>query len=652
KTGAVTLGEPVDLNVDFDVKGGPPTVEGAVALAGTVNADLEAQRYTIEGLSLTTDMAGDAVGGGKVNATIVGAVLADLAKQTASVTGLKLDIKTDGAGVPGSTITLSLSGDVATDLAAQAAKVSGLSLNVDATGAAGEGSSVKASLSGDVAADMSQQSATVGGFALDVDAKGGTIPGAGIKANVSGDVAADLANQILTISGLAVNALNLSANGDIKVENYASDLKYTGTLAIDQFNPREVMKALELPPIETADAAALSSVSGNFGLAGSANSVNLSPLNLTLDQTKLTGRLGVANFARAALRFDLKVDGIDADRYLPPAGAPAEAGSPGAAAGEAAKIPVDTLRSLDIDGKATIGKLKIANLNLSQLLATVKAKDGVIRLSPLAAQLYDGSYAGNIGIDASGSTPRLTLNEVVKGVQAGPLLEALQGKEGKILGTADLTAKLTAIGADTDAMKQTADGTIRFDFRNGALRGFNLAETLRQAKAKIGGGTVAASGGPNQTDFSELGGTINLKDGVANNPDFAAKSPFFRVIGNGNANLVSEALDYRTTASVVATTKGQGGEELKELAGVDIPLKVGGTFSNPTYGLDIEGLAKSLAQSKAKELLDGKADKAVSKAKEEVTKKLTEKIGKEAAGKVVDDKVKDAVGGALKGLFN
>ena len=39
---------------------------------------------------------------------------------------------------------------------------------------------------------------------------------------------------------------------------------------------------------------------------------------MKLDDTTMRGMLGVADFAAKALRFDLNVDRIDADRYLPP----------------------------------------------------------------------------------------------------------------------------------------------------------------------------------------------------------------------------------------------------------------------------------------------------------------------------------------------
>ena len=51
----------------------------------------------------------------------------------------------------------------------------------------------------------------------------------------------------------------------------------------------------------------------------------LEGLKLKLDQSTLTGRIALESIARKALRFELALDALDADRYLPP---PADAAQP------------------------------------------------------------------------------------------------------------------------------------------------------------------------------------------------------------------------------------------------------------------------------------------------------------------------------------
>ncbi|MEM7407882.1 MAG: AsmA family protein [Pseudomonadota bacterium] len=457
------------------------------------------------------------------------------------------------------------------------------------------------------------------------DLSGRDLPGGKLNARLGTQVELDNAARTASLKGLSLSLADLQLNGGLTVTGLDQPAPAAaGKISIARFDLRKLLADIGQQPPVTADAKVLTAVAVNADLAANSSSLKLSPLSVTLDDSKLTGVFAVSNFARPALRFDLTVDQIDADRYLPPQSGAKKAATPGAAATSAAGLPVEQLRALNIDGKLKLGKLRISGLSLSDLKAAVKAKAGVIKATPLSAKLYGGSYAGNVGIDARGKAAKVSLNETLKGVQIGPLLKDLQG-EDRLEGTAAARLKATMAGNDPEAMKRTLNGSGSFSFANGALKGVNIAAMIRDAKAKILGGGGADPAAPQRTDFSTLGGSFRIKNGLVSNNDFAAKSPLLRIKGKGTANLVSEALNYRTTTSVVATAKGQGGKELADLAGIDIPLKITGTFSEPQYGLDVEAFAKLLATQKAKDLL-GKGTGGVKKA--------------------VEGKLKDAVGGA------
>src|SRR5690606_36394766 len=144
-------------------------------------------------------------------------------------------------------------------------------------------------------------------------------------------------------------------------------------------------------------------------------------LDATLDARRLTGRFEVADFERQALRFELTLDQLDADRYLPPETPDAQGVDAGALDGIA--IAADLVRPLDVDGKLTLGALRIAGLESRDINATVQAKSGLLRVNPASAKLYGGTYSGDVTLDARGDTPRVSMNERLRGVQAGPLFE-------------------------------------------------------------------------------------------------------------------------------------------------------------------------------------------------------------------------------------
>jgi AsmA protein len=448
------------------------------------------------------------------------------------------------------------------------------------------------------------------------------------------DVPADTAS----VSNLTLSMADMNVTGQLSIPSMAKAPRVTGKLDIAPFDLKALLGALGIEAPNTADPNVLGAVAVKTGLTASAKAVTLTPLILTLDDTNLTGSVGVADLAAGALRFDLKGDAIDLDRYLPPSveGEAPKAAPPGAAA---TALPLDTLRGLNIVGKLVVDQIGIGKLKLSRVSASVDARDGLVKLSPVSATLYDGTYTGDIAVDAKGKVAKLSVNETLSGVQLAPLLTDLQGK-APIAGAASATVKATASGNSPDELKRGLNGNGSFKFTDGAINGINMAAMIRDAKAKLTGSGAAAGDAAPKTDFSVMGGTFKITKGVVNNPDFAAKSPLLRITGKGTASLVSEALDYRTTISVVATAKGQGGKDLGDLAGLDVPMIIGGTFAQPTYGIDPEMLLKLLASSKLKDVVG--AQKA--KVEQAVKEKLSGAVGGAVGGEVTK-----VLGGVLGG---
>ncbi len=160
-------------------------------------------------------------------------------------------------------------------------------------------------------------------------------------------------------------------------------------------------------------------------------------------------------------------------------------------------------------------------------------------------------------------------------------------------GTATMNANLAMQGATGAEMRQTLSGNAAFSFTGGAVKGVNIARLLRDAQVKLKGGAATASGAePNQTDFSELTGTVTLAHGVARNEDLSAKSPLLRVSGKGSADLVNEQMDYLVHATVVASLEGQGGKGLEQLKGLTVPIRISGPFANLSYRPDVQAIVK------------------------------------------------------------
>jgi AsmA protein len=469
---------------------------------------------------------------------------------------------------------------------------------------------------------------------LNLQAQGDGVPGGKARISLKTDLDLDLSAQTLRLPNLVVQALGLNITGDIDGSGIGGDApRFSGALQVAGFTPRVLIRQLGQPAPATTDPAVLGTADAALDWEASTQHVAVKTLTLHLDDTTVTGNARVDSFDAPAISFVLAVDTFNLDRYLPPTGAGGEPAAAPATGGKEGPPPLEGLRKLNLNGKITVAEMRAFNLEYRDAALQVKSRNGVLRMHPIGAKLYDGSYQGDITLDASSKTPRISVNETVSGVQAGPLLKDLIGDD-KVLGTASLKAKFSGTGLTPEELRRTVNGNASFSFTDGAVKGVNIAALIRQARARLKGEAVSASAGPNQTDFAELSGTINVSSGVARNDDLLLQSPLLRIAGTGQTSLVEETIDYSLTTKLVGSLEGQGGRGLEDLKGVSIPVKVGGTWSKPSYTPDVASALSEVAREKVREKVDEKL--------EEQQQKIQEKIG---------DKLGDQLGDKLKGLF-
>jgi AsmA protein len=159
------------------------------------------------------------------------------------------------------------------------------------------------------------------------------------------------------------------------------------------------------------------------------------------------------------------------------------------------------------------------------------------------------------------------------------------------------------VGLSEAEIRRSLNGSARFAFKDGAFKGANLAQIIRDASSKLGlGSSKFDTGTPGQTDFSELGGSFTMTNGVVKNQDLQAKSPLLRIDGKGE----------------VSSLEGQGGKGRDELSGIPIPVRVTGPLSNPSYLPDLE----AALSEKAKAQIEQKTQEVQKKAEDKVKQKL------------------------------
>ncbi len=400
----------------------------------------------------------------------------------------------------------------------------------------------------------------------------------------------------LTIEAVAQLTANLAGTVTDPMETPAVDL----VLNVDPFSLKALVASLQPDnPIQTADPGALQKVGLKAKVEASPSSVSVTQGEMRLDDTNLTFALQASQFDRPDLKFDLDLDRIDLNRYLPPesdqgantpqAGTGKQAGSPDKASKESAPPQTDytALRRLILDGRLKSGTLIIGKSSLTDLQLAVKAKNGLLRIDPFSLTAYQGSISGSGLIDVKGKVPASSVEMQIRDLQLAPLVQAQTGKN-IIEGTTSATIDLQMVGDTPEAVKGSLDGTGELRITDGAIVGVDLAAMARNVTAAFGMGQP--TGKRPRTDFTELLVPFTIQNGVLKTSPTSLKSPFLRLQATGSADLVKGSLDFRIEPKVVGTIKGQGDETNRK--GIMVPVLVTGSFTAPQFSPDLKSIAR------------------------------------------------------------
>ncbi len=333
--------------------------------------------------------------------------------------------------------------------------------------------------------------------------------------------------------------------------------------------------------------------------------LQLNPLAAKVDDSQINANFGITQFTNPHFSFNVNIDKLDADKYI------IKSNQPATKASGDTPIDLSAIKKLNASGTAKIGWLKLANVKTQNVNIGLNAADGIATISPFAANLYQGSMSGTLKVDAR-STPTVSFQEFMQNVTVGPLLvDAINNDmlEGK--GTVKLD--ITTSGNTVGALKKALAGTAALNLADGAVKGIDIAGTIRDLKSKLNvlKSDSVSSDQKKRTDFSEMVASFTIKNGVAHNDDLSMKAPVFRITGTGDIDIGNEKINYLAKPTIVKSLKGQGGADLDTLSGLTIPVRLTGSFSSPKYALDYAGLSTALAKSKLLDKIGGDKANAV-----------------------------------------
>ena len=571
----------IELAAKFDFK--KPALKGALDGKTRLTPDLASGSVRLADMNLT--FKGDVPGASAVETTVRGALAYDGAKGSVDAKGLELQLaaRAGAIQVTGSTLAI---GAFGYDPTKQALRVEQLKLRV-------KGSRGKDPL----ALDLDWPQLDVEGQKL----KGSPLEG---KLELGGELPVNASFRSGAPTG-TFDAVALPAF-EAKLSSNSAARKLDGTLRAN-LGIKPAKSAISLDALE---------------LKANVEDKGLKPVALSLKgsasaspqaaQWAVTGQVNTNNFAidgnanlsasplfvKAQARFDA----LDLNTLLP-AGASAGA-KPEQNAPAPADTPVDLsgLRALNANVSLRAGSFVFRQYRIADARIEAQLDNGMLKVPVLQAKAWGGALDANALADARAN--RIAVKAVATGVNVNALLKDVAGKD-LLDGTGRVALDVDTVGKSVGELRSHLHGTASLNLRDGAIKGINLAKSMRQAKAALSLKSDASQKAvqTEKTDFSELSASFQIADGVARSNDLDLKSPYVRLGGDGAADIGKGRIDYTARATVTSTATGQDGAELAALKGLTVPVRLTGPFEAIDWKIQWSAVAAGALQNKVEDKL-------------------------------------------------
>ncbi|WP_340117599.1 AsmA family protein [Pelagibius sp. 7325] len=400
---------------------------------------------------------------------------------------------------------------------------------------------------------------------------------------------------------------NLAMNVESEPVNFTFDgaarnaeaLGLQGKLALDVPSIRELAAWTGNPLDFPGDGLGPFNIAGDLEMTGA--KVALTQATIKLDEINGNGLFAVdATGAKPMVKAELTVDQLNFNPYLPAeqegaasdggqaASGSSGGGNGGAGGGEWSDEPIDVsaLGMANADLAFNAGGIQFKDVKIGQSQLTVVLQDSKLTADLAEMQLYDGAGKGKVVVDGSAAKPSITADFDLANFQAGPFLNDV-AKFDRILGTTESKVSVKTTGASQRELVSNLAGNGAVVFRDGAIKGINLAAMMRNISTTA---IEQSFDDAEATDFAELSGSFTIEKGIVSNKDLSLIAPLVRMTGEGTVPLPPRTVDYVVKPKLVGSIEGQG--STSDLAGVGVPIKVSGPWSDISYKPDLEGLLK------------------------------------------------------------
>lgn len=341
-------------------------------------------------------------------------------------------------------------------------------------------------------------------------------------------------------------------------------------------------------------------------------------LAFTVDQMLGNGSLRYAARESPQIDADLSVNEFNPALLAlagPEAAARTDAEEDESPEAQSTTLPYDALRSIDTEARLRIDRVVMQKHILSNVVATLRAREGKVTLSPVQGKLHGGDIDLSAELNARYNPATLTTQGSVENLDIASAVAAMSTAVGAS-GRAGLTWEISAEGDSTEALTASLTGPIRLRTDSVTVQGVNAQRQFCEAVALVNQESLTTTFQAD-TVFSELKADINLAEGQARLDPLSAELPALGLTGNGTLDLA--ARDFR--ASIRASIRDTAGLDPacrvnERLADLRWPVECRGNLADAPASwcrVDTKEILKDVAESEVKRKVEKEAGKLLQK---------------------------------------
>ena len=466
-------------------------------------------------------------------------------------------------------------------------------------------------------------------------------PALAFQTGLSGNLSFDLQNGQYSLKNYKLSARPDITQGEsvnlVGNVNYQQEpMQIDGTMDVTEFNPARLLSQIKisLPPMAAPDA--LSKLSFNSQFTTDGKRFDANTLKLSLDSFVIDGNFKVTDLKTQAMTFQFSGNDLNLDNYLPPPAngethsskEPDRKQTVPATTSEVPLIPEDALRPLDIKGSLKLNSMTVAKLKFEKPSVQLSAAKGRQEVK-INSVFYKGVIDLNTKLDVrQKGNPKVSTVAGLKGIDLQTLAEPVPAL-ASVQGNLNTDVNVTTHGLLQSTLTRNLNGKAGFGIANGAFTGANFDKLVCEGIAQIRNKDLQKKDWGQSTQFKNLSGSFDIRNGVASNNNLTAALTNLNLKGDGTVNLIQQTMDYHIGLNISGDTAPDSDPACQvneDYVEVTWPVRCRGELGKPDCGLDTERLADTIAGL----------------AKQEVKHRIEKEIEKNVEGPLKD---------VLKGLF-